>query len=535
VTRPYYTAAGQLFRAVADRHADRRALIWTGSDATTYTQLDRLSNQIARVLLERGVRKREPVCLCLEKDLFAYAAILGCLKIGAPYFVVDPANPAARTRNMLERTRPALAFVHATNDPSVFASPTVSVEDSRGPYACLERVADDPVHPGWTIDGSDPAYIMFTSGSTGVPKGVTISHDNLVHFIAWSQHEFSTEPDDVFTGLNPLFFDNSVFDTYASLFAGAALAPFSASVMREAKALVARIDDMGCTVYFSVPSLLVYLQTMKLVSTRSFPSLTKVIFGGEGYPKPMLARLFDAIGARASLFNVYGPTECTCICSVYPLSSADFREPVGLAPLGRLIPNFSHVIVDAGGREVLPGDVGELCLGGPCVGLGYYGDAALSGAAFIQNPTHSRFFDRMYKTGDLVRLDPVDGKMYFIGRADSQIKHQGYRIELGEIEQAMLTVDGVNEAAAVYVRSGIVGRIVGVVGSTAELAPEVVRSAVRQILPAYMVPDRVMVVPQLMKNANGKVDRNAIVASLTEGQDDTPSIHNQIPSDRGRR
>ena len=192
------------------------------------------------------------------------------------------------------------------------------------------------------------------------------------------------------------------------------------------------------------------------------PSLKKIIFGGEGYPKPMLARLFDAVGDRTTLYNVYGPTECTCICSVYPIGAVDLADLKGLAPLGHLIPNFSYVIVDEANREAAPGQVGELCLGGPCVGLGYYNDLRQTAEVFIQNPVHDRFFDRVYKTGDLVRYDPADGKIHYVGRADSQIKHQGYRIELGEIEHALTCVAGVDEAAAIYTN----GRIVGVVAST---------------------------------------------------------------------
>ena len=372
--------------------------------------------------------------------------------------------------------------------------------------------------PDWSIDGSDPAYIMFTSGSTGTPKGVTISQSNLVNFIFWSREQFATTPVDVFTNVNPLFFDNSVFDIYSSLCAGASLVPFTAATMGDPKAIVARIEALGCTVYFSVPSLLVYLQTLKLLTRTSMPALKKIIFGGEGYPKPMLARLFDAVGDRIALYNVYGPTECTCICSVYPISAGDLVDLKGLAPLGRLIPGFSYVIIDDAGQAVEPGQVGELCLGGPGVGLGYYGDPDQSATVFIQNPTHDRFFDRVYKTGDLVRDDPADGKIHYVGRADSQIKHQGYRIELGEIEHALTCVEGVDEAAAVYLFNGTSGRIVGVVAAKGDLAPAAVKQALVETLPKFMVPERVVVVGRLLKNANGKIDRKAIAAALDNAE-----------------
>jgi D-alanine--poly(phosphoribitol) ligase subunit 1 len=199
---------------------------------------------------------------------------------------------------------------------------------------------------------------------------------------------------------------------------------------------------------------------------------------------------------------------------VYPIGADDLTDLKGLAPLGHLIPNFSYVVVDDSNREVTPGQVGELCLGGPCVGLGYYDDPRQTAEVFIQNPAHDRFFDRVYKTGDLVRYDPADGKIHYVGRTDSQIKHQGYRIELGEIEHALTCVEGVDEAAAVYLSNGTNGRIVGIVASKRELAPAKVRKALLEALPKFMVPEKIVVVGQLLKNANGKIDRKAIAATL---------------------
>jgi D-alanine--poly(phosphoribitol) ligase subunit 1 len=266
-----------------------------------------------------------------------------------------------------------------------------------------------------------------------------------------------------------------------------------------------------------VPSLLVYLQTMKLIDRASFPAARVVMFGGEGYPKPMLRKLFDAIGGRVALVNVYGPTECTCIASAYRVAAGDFADMQGLAPLGEVDANFSRVVVDAEGRPAADGATGELCLGGPCVGLGYYNDPAQTARAFVQNPTHDRYLDRVYRTGDLVRVGE-DGKLRFMGRADSQIKHQGYRIELGEIEHALGAVDAVDEAAAVHLTGGGPSRIIAVVASGRPLAGAEVRASAARLLPAYMLPERIIVVGALPKNANGKIDRPAIRAAIEQGE-----------------
>jgi D-alanine--poly(phosphoribitol) ligase subunit 1 len=514
----YYTNAAQIFADVVRSNPDGKALLWAANHYTSYAELDRCSNRIARWLLDRGVRKRNTVCICLDKCLITYATILACLKIGAPYFAIDPANPRSRTQTMLERCKPIVAFVGTSADREAFDCEIIAVEERTHHAAVLDGTSDAAIRLDWEIDGSDPAYVMFTSGSTGIPKGVTISQNNLVNFIHWSQNEFNTRTDDVFTNVNPIFFDNSVFDVYSSLFCGASLAPFDAAVMRSPQQIISRMDDLGCTVYFSVPSLLIYLQTLKLIRHDSFPSLRKIIFGGEGYSLPKLAELYHALGNRIGLYNVYGPTECTCICSVYRISDVDFVQLEGYPPLGRMIPNFSYRIMAEETREAAPGEAGELFLGGPCVGLGYFGNEEQSAKAFVQNPTHQRFSDRMYKTGDLVRYNADDGKIYFVGRADNQIKHQGYRIELGEIEHAMASLGGVEEAAVVYIPLGGVNRIMAVVASNEELDSTSLKKAVAAKIPKYMIPDKVVVTRVLPKNPNGKVDRKGIAAMLQQGE-----------------
>jgi D-alanine--poly(phosphoribitol) ligase subunit 1 len=514
---PYYTNAAAAFADVARAAGQAPALRWTVHERTTYGDLDALANRVARVLLRHGVRKRDTVALATDKAVTTYAAMLACLKIGAPYFAIDPTNPRPRQQSIVDRCAPAVALIGSAVDAAPFRCPTLPVPDGGTEPGWIDGVEAGDVEPPWSLDGSDPAYVMFTSGSTGAPKGATISHGNLVNFIQWARRHFAIAPDDVLTGVNPLFFDNSVFDTYASLFAGASLAPVTRATLRDPHALVAQIDALGCTVYFSVPSLLLYFQRLKLVGRASFPSLRTIVFGGEGYPKPWLARLYEAIGDRVELHNVYGPTECTCICSAYRVSAVDFADLRGYAPLGHVLPNFSYVVVDATGRAVAPGDLGELYLGGPCVGLGYYDAPDLTAHSFVQNPTHDRFREPMYRTGDLVRCDPATGHLHFVGRADTQIKHQGHRIELGEIEHALTALAGVEEAAAVHVAGDETSRIVAVVASRAGLTPAAIKAHLTAALPRYMVPDQAVVVADLPKNANGKVDRRSLAAQLAGG------------------
>ena len=516
VTGGYTRHAAARFAQVVGRQAGSPALLWADG-AVSYGELDRLSNQVARQLLDSGVRKRQPVAIAIDKCTFAYAAILGCLKVGAPYFVVDPASPQVRAEAIVRQCQPRFAFAGAEL-AAVFDCPVQTIPPGGSEDPPLRpSIPDGPIELPWHIDGSDPAYVMFTSCSTGVPKGATISHANLMELIRWAPWQYGIGPGEVVTNVNPLFFDNSVFDIYSSLFSGAALAPITGAQLKDPGAVLSLFDRLGCTVYFSVPSLLIYLQRLKLITPQSFRTLKRIIFGGEGYPIPMLRQLFSDVGDRIELHNVYGPTECTCICSSYRITAADLDQSTLYPPLGTLIPHFSELIADESGTPVQAGESGELYLGGPAVGLGYYGAPEQSATAFVQNPTHERFADRMYRTGDLVRR-AEDGKLHFVGRSDMQIKLQGYRIELGEIEHALQAVEGVTEAVAVFSSDGVIGRIVGVVAMATPLPPAAIRRAVEQRLPKYMVPERVRVVSELPKNANGKVDRKSLRAAVERGE-----------------
>jgi D-alanine--poly(phosphoribitol) ligase subunit 1 len=360
------------------------------------------------------------------------------------------------------------------------------------------------------VDGATIAYIMFTSGSTGLPKGVAVTHQNVLHFIAWGKDCFGVTPADNFANLSPMYFDNSVFDFYVGLFSGASLSPVYRDVMTRPYDLVAHVENMACTIWFSVPSLLIYLMTMKALRPGGLPKLRTISFGGEGYPKAEQKKLYALFTPQARLVNVYGPTECTCICSAYPLSDADFDDLNGLPPLGTLNPNFDYRIVDDEEKDAAEG---ELLLIGPNVASGYFNDAERTAAAFHTLQERDRYGKRMYRTGDLVR--EVDGQLHFIGRKDNQVKHMGYRIELEEIEHALGLQPGVAQAAVVYHRTNAAyGKLVAFVAGT-DLEEKALQAGLAQRLPDYMIPGKIVVQEHLPKNPNGKVDRQQLKAWLS--------------------
>jgi len=502
------------FQRVAADHPQRTAL-WLDNDETiTYRELNKLANRLAHLLQARGVGLGDVVCLSGKKTIRTFAFVIACLKIGAVYSVLDPDSPPDRLSKILAICVPRLV-IWEQESLEQFLSLEFPVLEKE--TRLVEGITDDANRPeSDAIAGSLPAYIMFTSGSTGFPKGAVMTHANVLNLIEWARATFAITPEDILTNVNPLYFDNSVFDLYSSLFTGACLAPFSKEETRDPKLLVEKIDAVGCTLWFSVPSLLIFLQTMKATDGKHLKSIRRFIFGGEGYPKSKLKHLYDAYRSSSAFFNVYGPTECTCICSCYQVTDRDFENLQGLPSLGQIADNFSFLILDHEGRKVPDGEIGELCLSGPNVGKGYYNDIERSAENFVPNPHNKRSPEMIYKTGDLVRLDPTDGQLYITGRKDNQIKHMGYRIELEEIEAALHTLPYVSEAAVLHNQVNGLSQIVAVLAPEPLLGAEQIRRDLKPLIPDYMFPSVFHGEAQLPRNPNGKVNRKYLSEKYTQ-------------------
>jgi D-alanine--poly(phosphoribitol) ligase subunit 1 len=511
--RTYRFTIGQAFAAIVAAHPSRPALR-PPEGAVSYAELDALSNRLARLLLARGIPRRGVVGIVHTKTIHAYAAMLACLKLGAVYFNLDDTNPEERLARIFSTCHPQL--VVGENLPAAAgnaaAASGAGILDFAAPdcIAALTAASPDPL-PDTHVTGADAAYIMYTSGSTGTPKGAVMTHANVLNFAAWAQHRFAITPDDVLTNVNPMYFDNSVFDFYAALLNGAALAPVSRALAADARSCVQAVEAAGCTIWFSVPSMLIYLMSMKALGADRLPRIRSFVFGGEGYPKPELRRLHALFGARARLVNVYGPTECTCICSARDIGPEDLEDSAGLAPLGSVTDNFDFLVLDEAERPVSPGGIGELWLLGPQVALGYYNDPERTALSFRPNPVNPAWSERCYRTGDLVRLGTDGRALSFVGRKDNQIKHMGYRIELEEIEAALYGIAAVAQAAVVY-KLGKRGfkHIVAYVAGAGIPDEAALRRTLRGTLPDYMIPQRFEMRAELPRNANGKVDRRGL-------------------------
>ncbi|HLY70463.1 MAG TPA: AMP-binding protein [Puia sp.] len=503
---------GKLFYEISKQYSRKTALKYPDGTLIKYSHLNQLSNQLAQFLVQKGFQKNQVIAIFNEKSYFGYALMLACLKFGIIYTNLDVTSPWARVKKILEVCKPAAVFFDNTGN-EIFkefdGSFPSTVSFDLADIGFQKEIFAQDAHDLEIVDlviGSDPAYIMFTSGSTGFPKGAVMSHNNVLNFIQWGHQTFNVKPDDVFTNANPIYFDNSVFDFYTSLFSGATLVPIKSDLLKSANDLVKAINDSGCTIWFSVPSLLVYLLTTKALTKNDFKNIKQIAFGGEGFPKNKLKQLYDLFKDRITLLNVYGPTECTCICSMHEISESDFENMNELATLGHIAPNF--------GYEIIPFDTenqhfGELALIGPCVGLGYYNDIEKTEKSFVQNPK-KKFRNIMYKTGDVVE-EAKNGDLHFRGRVDNQIKHMGYRIELEEIEAAFNSLIYINEVGVIYQMVNTeLGQIKAFVSINENIKKESIVLDLKNLLPPYMVPRIIEVLDSIPKNANGKIDRKQL-------------------------
>ncbi|MBK1703374.1 amino acid adenylation domain-containing protein [Halochromatium glycolicum] len=509
---------GLAFADVARRHAKRIALQPPDGDRVTYAELDQLSGRWATWLQAKGLGLDGAVAILHDKSPTAYALMLACLRLGLLYTNLDPGSPPARLRAMLATARPAL-IAHAEPHQATIAALQEAAQQAQTTlpptlnYSTPAHQAElhnlTPTGADDRVPGHTPAYLMFTSGSTGTPKGVVIAHQSLLNFTRWCQQDIGITPDDVLTNINPMHFDNAVFDFYGALFAGAALAPMSEALTKNPRHLVKAVATAGCTLWFSVPSLLVYMLRLRALEPGDLPQLRRMLFGGEGFPKPALRELHRLLGEHTALINVYGPTEGTCICSSHPVQAADLAGEA-LLPLGPLATNFTGLIVDKQHRPVSQGEVGELLLGGPQIALGYYRDPERTAAAFVQNPTHTAYRDILYRSGDRVCWDAERAVLLFVGRADRQIKRMGHRIELDEIEAALAALPEVREAACVALPDQTGGAPIILAAVCTELPENALQAQLAERLPAYMLPTRVTHYDNLPRNRNGKINRLAI-------------------------
>lgn len=508
----------------AARTPDKVAVV-DGERSITYGELDAGANQVANLLRSLGVVPGDRVGIYLRKSIEALVGVYGVMKAGAAYVALDPGAPAHRVgyiagdcglrlvltgvekrRTWLEVKRAgADALEHLVVMNAEVADATIPGVAVHGATSIADQprvLTDDP-----TAIEQDLAYILYTSGSTGDPKGVMLSHLACRAFVDWAVDEYAVRDDDIMSSHAPLHFDLSTFDVFASARAGATvvLVPPKLSVF---PVEVARfIDTHQISVWYSVPSILTMMVEHGALEPGAFPSIRTMLFAGEVFPTKYLSRLMTLM-PHALFANLYGPTE-TNVCTAYTVPAA---PPVDAPPIpiGKAIANVETFVVDDENQVVPPGTVGELLVRGPTVMRGYWGDGVKTRERLVRDPRDPDLGDPVYRTGDLVEELP-DGNYRFLGRRDHQIKHRGYRIELGDIEAALNAHPDVIESAVVAVPDDLVSnRLEAFVAVKSHLTENAVISHCAGLIQKYMIPETFHFREHLPKTSRGKVDRQLL-------------------------
>lgn len=525
-----------LLKSTARKYPNQKAVVFRGN-SLTYAELDELTDKLSDILRQRDVRRGDRVAIYVNKSLATIVSIYGTLKAGAAYVPLDPGAPAPRLEYIIRNSGVETLLTSSKKAKDVDKmlhkdSPlkTVVMVDIDGPPsgpAPLAEVKPSPEVVSWAWVASrstgqssgeigaesDLAYILYTSGSTGVPKGVMVSHRNSLAFVNWAAETAGLTRSDVVANHAPIHFDLSTFDIFSCASAGATLVPVPEDALPFPVQLVKLIEQERITVWYSVPSALTFMTLYGNMPAHNLTSLRLVVFAGEVFPVKYLRSLMTLL-PHSRFMNWYGPTE-TNVCTAYEVSSLtpDQTSPV---PIGKASSGDDVFAVDDLRRKVAkPGEKGELFVSGPSVMIGYWGDKEKTEKRLVENPLRPGSGEKVYRTGDMVTIDE-DGNFVYLGREDGMVKTRGYRVELGEIETALYKHPSVKEAVVLPVPDEIVGNRIKAVIALVEgsgLTQEEVKTYLGRTLPHYMVPEFVEFVSALPKTSTGKTDRMALSTS----------------------
>jgi D-alanine--poly(phosphoribitol) ligase subunit 1 len=463
-----------------------------GDRSLTYGELCERSDGLAAYLTERFGHNRSPIAVLGHREPEILIAFLGAVKSGRPYVPIDTALPRQRITKIVEISRAAALL--GAEDVAQF-----SRREIRGHSTCVEKDA--------------PFYILFTSGSTGEPKGVIITLTCLEHFISWmvAEQRFADRAE-VFLNQAPFSFDLSVTDLYCSLVTGGTLFSISRNLIENPKQLYRALSISGVTTWVSTPSFAQMCLVEDTFAESMLPRVRRFLFCGETLTAQTATQLLARF-PQAQVWNMYGPTEATVATTSICVDAATL-ETYSSLPVGRVMPGTQIFILDDKGQQLPENERGEIVIAGPNVSPGYIGRPDLTARAFFEYRGH-----HAYKTGDRGRVH--DGLLFFDGRIDEQIKLSGYRIELGDVETNLRKLAIVRDAVVIpVIRNGASESLTAFITLKArnetpdfQLAHNL-RSQLGKLLPAYMWPRKFVFIDAFPMTANGKVDRAALTRSL---------------------
>lgn len=489
----------EYFESTVNLFPEKIALVDSNSELGFKELRLRAKHVAAHISLKSEIINR-PIAVYLPKSNEAIVSFLATLYSGNCYAPLDTKNPISRIESILR-----------VLDPICIITDNAHIENIKKCGLDIDIInlndldfakTDTPAFNYKKCIDVDPAYIIHTSGSTGVPKGVAISHRSIFDYIHWAIDTFKITEKEAIGNQAPFIFDNSTLDIYLMIFTGATLYLIPEQLFMFPAKLLEFINKNQINFIFWVPSVLVNVANLKLLDTLKIPSIKKVLFAGEVMPTQHLNYWINNLDKKVLFANLYGPTEITVDCT-YHIVDREYRDDEVL-PIGKACRNSDVLILNSENNICTLGEQGELCVRGSSLALGYWNDFERTNLVFTQNPLNRSYPERIYRTGDIVFVNG-ENEIIFVGRKDFQIKHLGYRIELGEIEHSILSVFNSIGACVLYDRSK--NEIVLVYESQEDIPVSEFRIRLAKVLSKYMIPTRYVKIDRLPTNNSGKIDR----------------------------
>lgn len=492
-------SAVNFLKETAKRFGDNTAMV-NGEDSVTFNELKCVSAKIGTYLLKNGFSGKN-IAVLLPKSIFAAESFFGILYAASVYVPLDLGDAIPRIETIIKNVDAAAVITDSEHSEFLSGCGVPVLEFEK--ISCEAEDFSEIDEALSLVNDMDPAYIMHTSGSTGVPKGVVVSHRGIIDFIEWITGYMKLDENSVIALQSPFNFDASVFDLYSCIAVGAKLV-FMPDILVNFPAKIPQFlieNKISCV--FWVPGILVSIANSGALEGVSFPDLKVVSFIGETMPTKHY-NIWKRLHKDITYINLYGPTEATVACTAYTIER-EFADNEAL-PIGYANTNKRMILLDENDKAPKPFDLGEICIGGSGVAFGYYNDFQKSESVFVQNPLNDKYSEIIYRTGDYGYFDD-EGNLYFSGRRDNQVKLHGIRVELGDIENAACSVSGVEKACAFVVSEKLILYI------QAKEAPNKRKFnlELRKYLPKYMLPSEIIAVESFPLNKNGKIDRKILL------------------------